>query len=301
MNYLVPTGEKPVNETYGQDGLMRRRSGIFDDRVVEIRDARPDVGALSLEREGFELADHPTAVRDFYDVDELRRVYYPEMQRLIAERSGARRVHVFDHTLRTSDEAVRLAKKIREPVKSVHNDYTEWSGPQRVRDLLPDEAEALIGRRFAVIQVWRAINQPIERNPLAIVDARSIAPDDLIAAERRFPDRVGEIYQLRYNPVLPVDLVPAHAPRRSPGLQGLRQRQGRPRPLGRPHLLRRPRHLTERRPPRKHRDSRVRVFLGDPQEPAHPGGSRDPGGGWRRKHDGHEGHYGRRARRVRGV
>jgi len=200
VNYLIRTDDKPVNETYGQDGLMRRRTGRYDAREVAIRDGRPDRAGHSLEREGFELADHATKVADFFDADELRAVYYPEMERLIAATSGARRVHVFDHTLRTSDEDVRLQLKIREPVKSVHNDYTEWSGPQRVRDILPDESEALIARRFAIVQVWRAINQPIERNPLAIVDARSIAPGDFIAAERRFPDRVGEIYQFEYNP-----------------------------------------------------------------------------------------------------
>ena len=62
------------------------------------------------------------------------------------------------------------------------------------------EAEELLKRRFAIIQVWRAINQPIESNPLAIADARSLAPPDLIAAERRYPHRVGETYQIRYNP-----------------------------------------------------------------------------------------------------
>jgi len=200
VNYLVRTAEKPVNETYGQDGLMRRRSGVYDAREVAIHDGRANRAALSLEVEGFELADHPTRVANFFDADELRSVYYPEMERLIAATSGARRVRVFDHTLRTSDEDVRFKLKIREPVKSVHNDYTEWSGPQRVRDILPDEAEALIARRFAIVQVWRAINHPIERHPLAIVDARSIAPEDFIAAERRFPDRVGEIYQFQYNP-----------------------------------------------------------------------------------------------------
>jgi hypothetical protein len=107
---------------------------------------------------------------------------------------------VFDHTLRSSDDDDRAAKKIREPVKSVHNDYTEWSGPQRVRDLLPDEAEALIAGRFAIIQVWRAVGRPIERNPLALIDARTIAFSDYIASERRFPDRVGEIYLVQHNP-----------------------------------------------------------------------------------------------------
>ena len=109
-------------------------------------------------------------------------------------------MHVFDHTLRTSDDDDRLARKIREPVKSVHNDYTHWSGPQRVRDIFPAEADALLKNRMAIIQVWRAINRPIERNPLAIIDARSVAPADLIASERRFPDRVGEIYVIQHNP-----------------------------------------------------------------------------------------------------
>jgi hypothetical protein len=200
MTYSVWTGVKPVNETGGQDGLMRRTTGTYERKVVRIEDGRPRSAGLSLDVEGFELADHPTTMQDFFDGEELRSVYYPEMERLIAERCGARRVHVFDHTLRTSDEDERQARKIREPVKSVHNDYTDWSGPQRVRDVLPDEADELLQRRMAIIQVWRAINRPIERNPLAIIDARSLAPKDLIASERRFPDRVGEIYVIQHNP-----------------------------------------------------------------------------------------------------
>ena len=200
VNYLIDTGVKPVNETGAGDVRVIRHTGRHDPRTVTIHDGRPARARFHLDDAGFELADHPTRMRDFYDPAELANVYYPEMQRLIAEHSGAHRVHVFDHTLRTSDEADRAAKKIREPVRSVHNDYTHWSGPQRVRDLLPDEAESLLARRFAIIQVWRAINTPIQRNPLAIIDARTIEPADLVPAERRFPDRVGEIYQLKYNP-----------------------------------------------------------------------------------------------------
>lgn len=200
LNYLIRTGEKPVNETGGKDGLMRKTTGTFARHLMPIHDGRPLRDTFTLDTSGFELADHPTAMRDFFDPGELRRVYYPEMERLIAARSGAVRVHIFDHTLRTGDEAARQALKLREPVRSVHNDYTEWSGPQRVRDFFPDEAEALLKHRFAIVQVWRAINRPIERDPLAIADARSIAEADFIAAERRFPDRVGEIYQFEHNP-----------------------------------------------------------------------------------------------------
>jgi hypothetical protein len=202
LNYIVDNGTKPVNETYGAGpgGMMRKTSGTFVRHVVPVHDARSDRAAHSLDTSGFLLADHPTKVRDFFDADELKSVYYREAADLIIAHSGAKRVHVFDHTLRTGDETDRAARQIREPVKSVHNDYTEWSGPQRVRDLLRDEAEDLIARRFAIIQIWRAIREPIARDPLAIADARSLAPKDFIAAERRFPTRVGEIYQFAYNP-----------------------------------------------------------------------------------------------------
>ena len=92
------------------------------------------------------------------------------------------------------------ASRVNLGVLYVHNDYTEWSGPQRVRELLPDEADELLQGRFAIIQVWRAINHPIQSNPLAIADARSLAPKDLIRAERRYPHRVGETYRIGYNP-----------------------------------------------------------------------------------------------------
>jgi len=95
---------------------------------------------------------------------------------------------------------MREAKQISGPVRNAHNDYTEWSGPQRVRDLLPDEADELLKRRFAVVQVWRPIRHPVEREPLAIADARSIGMKELFPSSRVYPDRVGEVYHCAYNP-----------------------------------------------------------------------------------------------------
>ncbi len=200
LMYAIDTGEKPVNETFGPGNIHRRTTGAKERRAVEIRDGRPLAGRLSLDENGFEFVRHATRVADFFDAAELKAVYYPEVEQLIKDVSGAVRVVVFDHTLRSGDEAEREEKLVREPVLSVHNDYTEWSAPQRVRELLPDEADELLQHRFAIIQVWRAINRPIQANPLAIADARSLAPADLIAAERRYPHRVGETYQVRYSP-----------------------------------------------------------------------------------------------------
>jgi hypothetical protein len=69
-----------------------------------------------------------------------------------------------------------------------------------VRDILPDEAEQLLQRRFAIIQVWRPIRRPVETYPLTMADARTLSPDDMIVSERRAPGRIGQTYAVKYNP-----------------------------------------------------------------------------------------------------
>ena len=122
------------------------------------------------------------------------------MENLVKAESGASRVVVFDHTLRTGDDAMRQQLKIREVVPRVHNDYTEWSAPQRRarhstrRSRRPAQA-AFRGRAGGVR--WPP---PVESSPLAMCDARSISLDDLVISERRYPGRVGQTYAIVYNP-----------------------------------------------------------------------------------------------------
>lgn len=199
--YSVDTGEKPVNETMEEGNLERKYTGVFESHKMAIRNGRLAAKPFTLDEHGFEFIDHETTVENFFDPEQIATVYYPEIEQLVKDRTGATRVVVFDHTLRAGDEDTRQKFLTREPVKRVHNDYTEWSGPQRVRDLLPaDEAEALLRHRFAVIQVWRAIRLPIQSDPLAICEAGSMVAADMIASERRYPDRVGETYQISHNP-----------------------------------------------------------------------------------------------------
>jgi hypothetical protein len=200
IGYAIDTGSKPVNETFEAGQIIRRRTGATEQRPMRIRDGRPLAEQLSLDENGFVLREHQTRVTDFFDTAQLEPVYYPEIQRLVQAVTGASRVVVFDHTLRTGNLTEQQTRKIREPVLWAHNDYTEWSGPQRVREILPEQAELLLQHRFAIVQVWRAIDRPIQANPLALVDARSVSTGDLLPAERRYPHRVGETYQLRYNP-----------------------------------------------------------------------------------------------------
>jgi len=50
------------------------------------------------------------------------------------------------------------------------------------------------------VQVWRPIRHPVETFPLAICDARSVAADDFVISERRYPNRIGQTYAVTYNP-----------------------------------------------------------------------------------------------------
>jgi hypothetical protein len=200
VNYLVNTGETPFTYTGGPGSTVVKSGGTSDSRPVVIHNGRLEADRFALERDGFRFVRHDTRMRDFFDEAEVRTTYYAEMEALIKAESGAKRVVVFDHTLRTADDDDREARKIREVVRRVHNDYTEWSGPQRVRYILPDEADALLARRFAIIQVWRPIRHPVETFPLAICDARSIPFEDLVISERRYPGRVGQTYAVTYNP-----------------------------------------------------------------------------------------------------
>ena len=200
VNYFLDTGEQPFTATGGPGEPGVRTGGGQDPRLVVVRNGRRAAADFTLDRNGFHLVRHDTKVVDFFDEAEIRAAYYPEMEALVKALSGASRVVVFDHTLRTADDEARAARQIREVVRRVHNDYTEWSGPQRLRDLLPQEADALLRRRFAIVQVWRPLRYPVETFPLAICDAQSLAPTDLVVSERRYPGRIGQTYAITYNP-----------------------------------------------------------------------------------------------------
>jgi hypothetical protein len=169
---------------------------------VPIFDMRPVADGLTLDVQGFALVPAPTAVTDFYDEAQLQEIYYPEAENLVKQATGAARVVVFDHTIRRRTPGVedRTPGIPRQPVTRVHGDYTEISGPQRVRDLMGSEADDLLSRRFAIINVWRPIRGPLFDAPLALCDATSLATGDLVPQDLIYRDRTGEIYGLTYNP-----------------------------------------------------------------------------------------------------
>jgi len=201
LQYMIPMAEKPRSYAFAPPAGVPVRTSRYAEHPVPVRDGRAVLGDLSLDGHGFALLRHRSAVTDFSDAAQLKAVYLPEVERLVAAATGAAKVVAFDHNLRSSAVAGDNAKGVSEPAWRVHNDYTVRSGPQRVRDLLdPEEADFRLRHRFAVVNLWRPIKGPLLEAPLALCDARSMAAGDFVANDLIYPDRVGETYAVTFSP-----------------------------------------------------------------------------------------------------
>ena len=201
LNYLAPTGERPRTYTYDPPAGVPRSTAVNAPHHVHISDVRPILSKVALDDQGFGLVRHRSAVHDFYDEAEVKAVYYPEAEQLLKDVTGADRVLIFDSTVRhrVAGAEDRLPGRPRQPVPRVHVDHTARSGPQRVRDLLPDEAEGLLRGRVQIINLWRPIRGPLHDMPLAVADAQSVRPEQLVPSDLVYQSRIGETYSVTYD------------------------------------------------------------------------------------------------------
>ncbi len=206
LNYSVDNGIPPDYYFYEPDPALTLNPPGTDVREVQIHDAWGEAAQLSADREGFEI--HPFLppggrVFDQFDDDAaIQQVFYAQVIAHVKRHTGARRVVVFDHTIRKRLPAdLKAQTTVQRPaVMLVHSDYTVASGPQRVRDLLPDEADDLLSRRVAFYNVWKPLYRKVEELPLAMCDARTQADGDLLTMQLKYRERTGEIYVLRHSP-----------------------------------------------------------------------------------------------------
>src|SRR4051795_10248989 len=195
LHYLERGTEKPARYRIEPPPGVPRWNGIDDPREIRIEDARGRESEFTLNRNGFALVKAPTTVVDFYDPDQIKRVYYPEVERLLRDTLGASRVFVFDHNVRNATRAGMAA-----PSRQVHNDHTVNSAPRRVRDHLGAEAEELLKHRFGIVNVWRPVRGPVLDSPLALCDARTFTDNDLIASDLVYQHVRGETSSVEFRP-----------------------------------------------------------------------------------------------------
>ena len=201
LNYLAPMAERPRNFASNPPPGVPRTNAAREPHKLPIRDIRPVMSSLSLDEDGVAAIRHRTAVHDFQNEDQIRRTYYPEAEALVKKVTGADRVFIFDHVVRRHIPGTDDYREgVRQPARRVHVDHTAGSAPQRVRDLLPEDAEALLRGRVQIINLWRPIRGPVQDAPLAVCHGRSVAPDDLVPSDLVYPERTGETYSVTYNP-----------------------------------------------------------------------------------------------------
>lgn len=198
LNYSRPTEPQPAIRSEGP-GRPEMLHGVAEDpRWTVIRDGRRIADRLLLDEHGFRLLHHPTSVRDFHDERQVKAVYVSETESLLRAYAGARDVVVFDPTLRSSKSDASGSVGYRPPVLRVHSDFTDRSAAQTLRDLKCEHRAG--SRRFAILQVWRALSGCADGLPLALADARSVEESDLYRVQRVYPDWVGELSYVIHRP-----------------------------------------------------------------------------------------------------
>jgi len=174
-----------------------------DPREMAIHDGWSRAKEFSIDKHGFALSDFRTSFNKWEDEQAMQKHFYPEVVEFLKETIGAKRVLVFDHTIRTKANSASITDEKnttkRTPVMLVHCDYTSESGPLRVRQLLGDEADDLLSRRVAFINVWKPVHNIVEERPLAMCDVTSAPAEDFFKLHLHYRDRDGENYVMQHN------------------------------------------------------------------------------------------------------
>lgn len=197
LNYTEVSNYRPTFYLYEPDPNEVESPRVSDKRSVPIHDIRAQMKSVTLDDHGFCFVERQLPAIDFFDPESVQQTYYDECKELVKNATGADRVLAFDHNVR--DKELSDQPGVDFPVRFAHNDYTDASGPQRVRDLMGNQADELLKHRYQFINVWRPLRGPVLDTPLAVCDATSLEADDFIATDLKYRDRLGEIFSFSFN------------------------------------------------------------------------------------------------------
>ena len=159
------------------------RRAVTSYRDVRIADARPlhEQDALDLDGSGFILTRHQTAVRDFFDPEQIKGIYYPEMAAVLKGLSGADAVFPMDHIVRSDRPSESF---ITNYARFMHLDYSadSVSLAKRYKLVKSGFCDASEAERYdvAMFNTWQPFDHDVETNPLTLIDARSLREEDLV-------------------------------------------------------------------------------------------------------------------------
>jgi hypothetical protein len=200
INYLLPGPD--LNRRFVAAGV-EVNTGNYGPYDVTISDARTIRDQFTLDVQGFQLFDIPSKVGDFFDKDEVDRIYPDEVDAAVKAITGASFVANMGWMARTSGDVSKYRRKTEGP-------YTHKGGVQPPAgeahiDTCPERAapsaKALYERvrpdgpgysRFIYTSFWRCFSEPPQDWPLAVCDARSVRPDEGLQNVLYIVDKIPE-------------------------------------------------------------------------------------------------------------
>jgi hypothetical protein len=204
FNYTSDTGVMPEVYFYEPPPGTKIRDPGDDPQEMAVASGWDRANRFSLDREGFALREFRSSFDRWEDDEAIRAHFYGDVTSFLKREVGAQRVVIFDHTIRAKrnekQQTAETTTTQRAPVMLVHCDYTPNSGPLRVRQLLPDEADILLSRRVAFYNFWKPLRRRVEERPLAMCDVTSSGEEDFVTMALRYRERDGEIYVMRHSP-----------------------------------------------------------------------------------------------------
>jgi len=200
--FVDPAGEAPMlHLAKPSEPDPERTRGKFVPVEVTLSNGRRLARATSLDREGFLFTRHESAVADFYNDAEIRAAYYPEIKMLVKGLTGARRVIVFDHTVRGTKSGPRGSVEVELPSDNMHSDFTPRAALETLQQVVPPgEWEEMQKGRILQLNLWRPIAGPLRTLPLAVCDASSVRPESHVATPLVRPDFASEFTTLAHDP-----------------------------------------------------------------------------------------------------
>ncbi|ELQ34021.1 hypothetical protein MGG_14183 [Pyricularia oryzae 70-15] len=198
VNYHLPPpkGEKYPVQYIRTVGFHRAK---YDRQLVEITDKRTCEEAFSLDTHGFQWV--PSTIQEKEWKDEylfaLPPQVHKDVQDLLMRHTGATYVHPLPpHVIRRDshqkvldiqddvpDDAIL---NMAPPAFFVHVDQS-YAGAEIIINRQP-EADSLLAKakhhRWGIVNVWQPL-KPVNRDPLAVCDARSVDESDLVPVVTR--------------------------------------------------------------------------------------------------------------------
>lgn len=162
-----------------------RDTVVVDGKAMTLIDGRSV--ASDLDAEGFKLVSHLSAVTDFQDRAQVAAIHPQEIVDLLLKETGADAVFCTSPGILRFGEKSQLAGKLNNsmPARFAHIDISAETAAGFAKGSAP---EGKTVRRFAHYNVWRTFSAPPQDVPLAVCDARSVVPEDLIIADAIFDD-----------------------------------------------------------------------------------------------------------------